>query len=512
MVMPGTIREKILKFFDVFRHPAYHSKLIKKLRESNKKLCDRCVYGHLKGSMNDFKYCCIAYPDKFLKKFPEVKSEEVNILNAKGECVGKATEYFFLETEFQEHDDIQQPKTVKYYLVDAKGIHYLYNFPVKNMFGKYSTDNYEKYAYVPEHGFYPVGKNIALSYKKDTYKFSVVFDKMLYFLYRIKNCNEKALSAVINFNYKFLHTIDSIILCIWFPFLYPRNRFTGLHYNNWKILDKITELRKDAIVHFSVDLETEPYAIDGYLADIEVQKKIDEEYEKMFSGIKHDNQYVYYILDADGNELPVMKTYHNLNYRFVVEDSNNMQRTFVWHEKGRWIDITDETPAFNNDYYRIVINKKLARKADMLEWFHKYVLNAIFSIPTHNELDAMEDGWLRRFGMDMMKELRKQLKKDDYLYKLRITQIKEKFGGLRFYVASATKEVYDIINKYEKLSFGICIDCGKDAKYLTRGWILPYCEDCIQTIGACDYRPIDGCENDDSDVADGCDIDKSDEE
>ena len=31
------------------------------------------------------------------------------------------------------------------------------------------------------------------------------------------------------------NTIQSSILCIRFPFLYPRNRFTGLHYNNWRI-------------------------------------------------------------------------------------------------------------------------------------------------------------------------------------------------------------------------------------------------------------------------------------
>lgn len=30
--------------------------------------------------------------------------------------------------------------------------------------------------------------------------------------------------------------VKSSIMCIRFPFLYPRNRFTGLHYNNWKIV------------------------------------------------------------------------------------------------------------------------------------------------------------------------------------------------------------------------------------------------------------------------------------
>ena len=32
-------------------------------------------------------------------------------------------------------------------------------------------------------------------------------------------------------------SIKNSILCIRFPFLYPRNRFTGLHYNNWRVRD-----------------------------------------------------------------------------------------------------------------------------------------------------------------------------------------------------------------------------------------------------------------------------------
>ena len=43
--------------------------------------------------------------------------------------------------------------------------------------------------------------------------------------------------------FKLIHRIiKSSILCIRFPFLYPRNRFTGLHYNNWKIQNYCTKL------------------------------------------------------------------------------------------------------------------------------------------------------------------------------------------------------------------------------------------------------------------------------
>ena len=36
-----------------------------------------------------------------------------------------------------------------------------------------------------------------------------------------------------------------------------------------------------------------------------------------------------------------------------------------------------------------------------------------------------------------------------------------------------------MIDKYEDLSSITCINCGKPAKYITTGWICPYCEDCI---------------------------------
>lgn len=32
-------------------------------------------------------------------------------------------------------------------------------------------------------------------------------------------------------------------LCIKYPFIYPRNRFNGLHYSNWKIVDKMETIK-----------------------------------------------------------------------------------------------------------------------------------------------------------------------------------------------------------------------------------------------------------------------------
>lgn len=59
-------------------------------------------------------------------------------------------------------------------------------------------------------------------------------------------------------------------------------------------------------------------------------------------------------------------------------------------------------------------------------------------------------------------------------------QIKEKFGMLAWYSNGSPNGCeYPIINTYEELSERTCICCGAKAKYITRGWISPYCEKCV---------------------------------
>ena len=40
-----------------------------------------------------------------------------------------------------------------------------------------------------------------------------------------------------------IETVNACYLCIRFPFLYPRNRYTGKHYNNWTLLEKGNEIK-----------------------------------------------------------------------------------------------------------------------------------------------------------------------------------------------------------------------------------------------------------------------------
>ena len=95
-------------------------------------------------------------------------------------------------------------------------------------------------------------------------------------------------------------------------------------------------------------------------------------------------------------------------------------------------------------------------------------------------LDLMPDGWRKFFGEQMVEEIAQALKGEELI----ITQIKEKFGGLRFYCHGTTKEVYDVISKYEQLSKLVCIRCGAKATKISMGWISPFCDKCAHDMNA----------------------------
>ena len=194
-------------------------------------------------------------------------------------------------------------------------------------------------------------------------------------------------------------------MCIRYPFLYPRNRFTNLHYNNWKI--------------------------------IEWKKKI---YQK------------YHLVDID--KLHPEVTYETYKgYYFYVKQTGSVI-----------------------DYWTNWWAKPLCK---CITFFHDYILQIFHCIPTYIEWDAVEPGWNKAFGKKYLKDLKKQLKKDKMLYSWRIMDIKEKWGCLNLYCNYGSEELYSLISVYEDISWNTCIKCGKPATHTSKGWISPYCEDCV---------------------------------
>jgi len=55
-------------------------------------------------------------------------------------------------------------------------------------------------------------------------------------------------------------------------------------------------------------------------------------------------------------------------------------------------------------------------------------------------------------------------------------QVKEKFGGLRFYVDRASEKHYNYINFAENISHRTCEECGSPGMTYTMGWHRTLCE------------------------------------
>lgn len=64
--------------------------------------------------------------------------------------------------------------------------------------------------------------------------------------------------------------------------------------------------------------------------------------------------------------------------------------------------------------------------------------------------------------------------------RVKVVQVKEKYGTLRFYTSHSVEWFEDLIWYYENYkSAKICEQCGKEGKLRTdRNWILTLCDDC----------------------------------
>ncbi len=94
-------------------------------------------------------------------------------------------------------------------------------------------------------------------------------------------------------------------------------------------------------------------------------------------------------------------------------------------------------------------------------------------------LDDMPQGWRKAFGMNIVKEIDEIL--GDYRNEYQITQIKEKWGSLRWYDNGAPDNIYEglckIIDTYEEISKHTCLVCGKYGEINYHdSWLMPLCE------------------------------------
>ena len=275
---------------------------------------------------------------------------------------------------------------------------------------------------------------------------------------------------------KLIRTIKASILCARFPFLYPRNRWDGKHHA-YKLNNLRYKLHEKAIQEIGITgkLDKEEKQRLPFLDFFDISVKLDKKNKKLIIKNKveikeHDIKSL--LWNDDRFEIL------GLDLSFGLSGRPNIVVC---------VKTKDETDNANYGFHyetvELLKNKSKHFLYKAICWIDEKILDKIFIIPTHTELDAMPEGWRNKFGIQMCKEIKQSLLKTGgrkALKSYRIVQIKEKFGGLRWYDAWSTDEIlHTIIPKYEKISFETCIHCGKPAQYVSAGYISPYCEDCI---------------------------------
>lgn len=58
------------------------------------------------------------------------------------------------------------------------------------------------------------------------------------------------------------------------------------------------------------------------------------------------------------------------------------------------------------------------------------------------------------------------------------SQVKEKYGGLRFYFSGGDEHIEGMVSFAESMSYQICEGCGNKAKTYNDGWSRTNCESC----------------------------------
>lgn len=108
-----------------------------------------------------------------------------------------------------------------------------------------------------------------------------------------------------------------------------------------------------------------------------------------------------------------------------------------------------------------------------------------------DEVNFLSMGWQESFVPYMMDEMFNTL--GSYVEDFEVYQIKEKYGNLMIYhgwkdrkytteelkdIDEINEEIYEIIKKYFRISGHTCVSCGGKAVLLSKGWVLPFCENC----------------------------------
>ena len=221
---------------------------------------------------------------------------------------------------------------------------------------------------------------------------------------------------------KIKRILYSTYMCIRYPFLYPRNRFTGKHRVNllYRSINKLHNQSRQEIGITGKLVKEKPKYLNKCHAFFNYQVKLDVENKTLKINNEIDSQ----LFDLK----PLMWN----DDRFEIVDSNVTFAIFGNPIIQVYLKPKDENDntKYGFSYYRVKLttNKRKYRWFKIIKWIDEKVLDRILFLPIFTEWDAVEPGWNKAFGKQYLKDLKKQLKKDKMLYKFRIVDLKEKYG------------------------------------------------------------------------------------
>lgn len=150
------------------------------------------------------------------------------------------------------------------------------------------------------------------------------------------------------------------------------------------------------------------------------------------------------------------------------------------------VELIELYPAMFSWSYKAEPKSKLEQFYNTnLSWVHKRFrftrkINYIKQANPYTFRFGVGDGW---YGI--LKELIIGIKLGDGKEKnwtTKVTQLKEKFGGLRFYVTGTSKKNWELIRKAEDKSLAVCEDTGSEVEVgeWNDGWVRTVCK--VQAI------------------------------
>ena len=136
---------------------------------------------------------------------------------------------------------------------------------------------------------------------------------------------------------------------------------------------------------------------------------------------------------------------------------------FTWGERGYKHNVFEST--YNNALVFVHKHLKFTRSINYIKQTNPY--NYIFEVG---------DGWYGLLYQLILNVRFNDEAKGKWVTK--VTQCKEKFGGLRFYVTGTSDKNWDLIREAEKKSYCVCEVTGSEVEVgvWNGGWIITLCK------------------------------------